>query len=105
MSIAHDFSAENGLMSTSGSPLPIHNQQQHPLHRIADARRRQGLSLRSVARRMGKSAEQVRRTEEPNCDMLVSEMYEWQRALEVPIAELLVDCAGPLSEPETSMSQ
>ena len=31
--------------------------------------------------------------------MLVSELYEWQRALEVPIFELLVDVHAPLSQP------
>jgi hypothetical protein len=31
--------------------------------------------------------------------MLVSELYEWQQALEVPIMDLLVDSDAPLSEP------
>ena len=99
MSIAHNFSSmENGFTGSSETPLPV-NSQQRPLHRIADARRRQGVSLRSVARRLNKSADQVRRLEEPTSDMLVSELYEWQQALEVPIVDLLVDCDAPLSEP------
>ena len=101
MSIAHDFTMDNGFAGspdTTGSPVP-QNGQSRTLHRIADARRRQGVSLRSVARRLNKSAEQVRRLEEPTSDMLVSELYEWQRALEVPIVDLLLDCQAPLSEP------
>jgi transcriptional regulator with XRE-family HTH domain len=101
MSIAHDFTMDNGFAGTpdtTGSPVP-QNGQSRTLHRIAEARRRQGVSLRSVARRLNKSAEQVRRLEEPTSDMLVSELYEWQQALEVPIVDLLLDCQAPLSEP------
>jgi hypothetical protein len=43
--------------------------------------------------------DQVRRQEDPGCDMPLSELYRWQHALEVPITELLVDTESPLSEP------
>ena len=69
------------------------------LHRIADARRQQGVSVRSAARRMGTSMDQVRRQEDPQCDMPLSDLYRWQEALEVPVADLLVDSNTPLSEP------
>jgi transcriptional regulator with XRE-family HTH domain len=98
MSIAHDFGVNEGMMASSGAPVP-RPALGRTLHRIADTRRRQGLSVRSVARRLGKSVDQVRRLEEPTCDMLVSELYEWQQALEVPIVDLLVDSNAPLSEP------
>jgi transcriptional regulator with XRE-family HTH domain len=70
-----------------------------PLHRIADVRRRQGISVRSAARRLRISMNEVRRQEEPANDMLLSELLRWQQALEVPLAELLVETDGPLSEP------
>ena len=99
MSIAHNFSSmDNSFTGSSETPLPG-NSQQRPLHRIAEARCRQGVSLRSVARCLNKSADQVRRLEEPTSDMLVSELYQWQQVLEVPIVDLLVDCDAPLSEP------
>ena len=99
MSIAHNYSNMDATFTGSSQPpLPLSNRMR-PLHRIAETRRRQGVSLRSVARRMNKSAEQVRRLEEPTSDMLVSELYEWQQALEVPICDLLVDSEAPLSEP------
>jgi transcriptional regulator with XRE-family HTH domain len=100
MSIAHNFtsSMENSFTGSTETHVPLTGQAR-PLHRIADARRRQGVSLRSVARRLNKSAEQVRRLEDPSSDMLVSELYEWQQALEVPIMDLLVDNDAPLSEP------
>jgi hypothetical protein len=41
----------------------------------------------------------IRRQEDPKCDMTLSDLYRWQNALEVPIAELLVDIDAPLSEP------
>jgi transcriptional regulator with XRE-family HTH domain len=98
MSIAHDFGVNEDMTAPSGPPVPISGQLPS-LHRIGDTRRRQGLSLRTVARRLGKSVDQVRRLEEPTSDMFLSELYEWQRALEVPIMDLLVDSSAPLSEP------
>ncbi len=104
MSIAPNISMDNGFINSSETPrhqtpVPPSNQGSRQLHRVADARRRQGVSLRSVARRLNKSADQVRRLEEPTSDMLVSELYQWQKALEVPICDLLLDCDAPLSEP------
>jgi hypothetical protein len=97
MSIAHNIPFDT---SFSHVPVPaVPPTTARPLHRIADARRRQNVSVRSAARRMQTSMEQVRRQEDPNCDMLLSDLHRWQRALEVPITELLVDCDAPLSEP------
>src|SRR3990170_2104581 len=67
------------------------------LHQLGAARRRQGLSIRCVAQRLGKTVSEVRDQEEEQADLLVSELYRWQAALEVPIEELL-------SEPEDSLS-
>jgi transcriptional regulator with XRE-family HTH domain len=96
MSIAQDFGMEPGLVPLPGSSVPIPNSQR-PLHRIAETRSRQGLSLRSAARRLGTSTEQIRREENPNFDMPLSELYQWQQALEVPVTELLVENESPLS--------
>lgn len=82
------------------SQLPVSVQNTRPrLHRIADVRRRQGISIRSAARRLHTSMDQVRRQEDPYCDMPLSELYRWQQALEVPVVELLVENDTPLSEP------
>jgi hypothetical protein len=48
---------------------------------------------------MHTSIDQVRRQEEPGCDMLLSELIRWQQALEVPVGDLLVESEAPLSEP------
>src|SRR5215211_8316921 len=67
------------------------------LQKLSSARRRQGLSIRCVAQRLGRTVGEVRAQEDERSDMLVSELYRWQAALEVPIEELL-------AEPEDSLS-
>lgn len=98
MSIADDLNASAEMLGASGSPVTV-STENRPLHRIAEIRSQQGVSLRCAARRMGASLEQVRRQEEASCDMSLSDLYRWQRTLDVPIADLLVDIDAPLSEP------
>jgi transcriptional regulator with XRE-family HTH domain len=86
-------------MASQDAAVPVHHQAgDRALHRIAEVRRRQGVSLRSAARRLSTSMDQVRRQEDPACDMPLSQLYRWQRALEVPVTDLLVDSDAPLSE-------
>jgi transcriptional regulator with XRE-family HTH domain len=98
MNIAQDISFDTTLGHLPVPQLPA-AQAKRPLHRIADVRKRQGVSVRSAARRMHTSIDQVRRQEEPGCDMLLSELLRWQQALDVPVTDLLVDSESPLSEP------
>jgi transcriptional regulator with XRE-family HTH domain len=98
MSIGHEIPLESTLGHLPLPPVPVTSDRK-PLHRIADVRRRQGISVRSAARRMHTSIDQVRRQEEPANDMLLSELFRWQQALDVPLADLLVETDGPLSEP------
>ena len=67
------------------------------LQKLNTARRRQGLSIRCVAQRLGRTVSEVRAQEDERADMLISELYRWQAALEVPIEELL-------EEPEDALS-
>lgn len=67
------------------------------LQKLSSARRRQGLSIRCVAQRLGRTVSEVRAQEDERADLLVSDLYRWQAALEVPIDELL-------HEPEDSLS-
>lgn len=76
-----------------------------PLHRVADVRRRQGVTLRNVARRLGLSLAVVRRQERSDCDLRLSDLHRWQEVLEVPIAELLVESEGQLSGPVLERSR
>lgn len=78
---------------------------QKRMHRIADVRQRQGVTLRNVARRLGIELAVVRRQEEPDCDLRISDVMLWQEVLEVPIAELLVEADGQLSGPVLERSR
>lgn len=62
-------------------------------HRLKDARLQEGVSLRSVAKRMKCPVSKVRAQESGQCDVSISDLYGWQRALKIPMGELL---AGPM---------
>ena len=69
------------------------------LHRISEVRQEQGVSVRSAARRLGLSMQEVRLQEQASEDLRLSQLLRWQQILDVPLAELLNDAAGPLSTP------
>ena len=69
------------------------------LHRLADVRRQEGLTRRTVARRLGVSLREVEEQEDPSFDILLSDLYRWQKAMEVPITELLCEPRCDLSPP------
>ena len=69
------------------------------LHRIAAVRKQQGISSRTAARQLGSDLRKVREQEDENSDLSLSELYDWQRVLDVPIADLLVEPGTPLSQP------
>ena len=75
------------------------------LHRLAAVRRLQGISRRTVARRMNCEVSEIRRQEDETFDLPLSKLYEWQKALEVPIAELLVESEDTLSQPLLQRAQ
>jgi transcriptional regulator with XRE-family HTH domain len=70
-----------------------------PLHRIAEVRLQQGVSLRGVSRRIGVDVRDLKQQELPDSNLTLSELYRWQEALEVPIENLLVDNDASLSSP------
>lgn len=68
-------------------------------HRLRSARLREGMSLRSVARRMNCPVSKVREQESGKSELSVSDLYRWQQALNVPLAELLEVPDASLDEP------
>ena len=74
-------------------------EQKSQMHRINEVRRQQCISLRSAARRMGTDMATVRSQDRESTDLRLSDLYRWQKALEVPIADLLIDPNTPLSRP------
>jgi transcriptional regulator with XRE-family HTH domain len=68
------------------------------LHQLQKVRQREEISLRSAARRLGMSAGEVK-AQEMATDLPISVLHRWAAALEVPIAELLVEPPSELSLP------
>jgi transcriptional regulator with XRE-family HTH domain len=70
-----------------------------PLHRLAKARKQQGLSLRTMARRLHVDLSTVIKQEQETADPLLSTIYAWQKILDVPVVDLLEDDDPRLSGP------
>jgi len=85
------------LQENEESSAPVVPRRMNKLQKLGEARRRQGLSLRCVAQRLGLPISEVRAQEDEQADLLISELYRWQAALEVPIEELLEDPDDTLS--------
>jgi transcriptional regulator with XRE-family HTH domain len=84
-------------------PVPAADAQR--LQRLAQVRRLQGISRRTVARRLNVEIEQVRQQEQATADLPLSTLYAWQKALEVPVSELLVETGDALASPILERSQ
>jgi hypothetical protein len=91
-----DFSPapDDEVASPAADPKQSRTQK---LHKLGAARRRQGLSVRCVAQRLGRTVSEVRAQEAEHADLFISELYRWQTALEVPLEELLNDPQDTLS--------
>ena len=101
MSIVHDSSTGSAMGATFA---PV-GEQKPRLHRIASVRREQGVSLRSASRQMGRTMSTVRSQEEETQDLRISDLIRWQKALRVPLQDLLVDPDPPLSQPVMERAQ
>lgn len=69
------------------------------MHRLREVRRQQGISRRTVARRLNASLSQVKSQETETSDLLLSTLYQWQGVLQVPVVELLIEASDGLSAP------
>lgn len=68
-------------------------------HRLEHVRRQQGVSLRRAARALKIDMQEARRQEQPSTDLRLSDLYAWQRLLDVPLADLLTEGTESLSPP------
>jgi transcriptional regulator with XRE-family HTH domain len=91
----------NGPDGEPSNPAGVlYDLSQHgPPHRLAVVRRQQGISLKNMARRLGIDIATVQQQEQATSDLPLSTIYAWQKVLDVPVAELLVDTNDPLSPP------
>ncbi len=94
-----EYNIELGGFQTPPSVIPPAAAPTRLLHRISEVRQEQGVSVRSAARRLGLSMQEVRTQENPTSDLRLSQLHMWQQVLEVPLADLLLDNEGPLSTP------
>ena len=97
MAIAPDHLACLGLVGRP--PSPPEPQPSRALHRVAEVRREQGVSLRSAARHLGTDVSTVRHQENPYTDLCLSQLMRWQQLLDVPLSDLLVEPGTTLSQP------
>ncbi|MGA2064285.1 MAG: helix-turn-helix transcriptional regulator [Thermoguttaceae bacterium] len=86
-----------GELRLSGSP--------RALHRLATVRRLQGISRHTLARRMHVEVSDVSRQEDETSDLPLSKLYAWQKALDVPVAELLIESEDTLAQPLLQRAQ
>jgi len=97
--------AEADLSSVCGGGSSRSARSRNALHRIAEVREQQGVTLRNVARRLRLPLTVVRRQEQADCDLRLSDLLRWQEVLEVPVADLLVEGEGQLSGPVLARSR
>lgn len=62
-----------------------------PFHRVQEVRAQQGISIRSMSRRLGIDAKTYRALEDPSNDLRLSDLSKIQQAMDVPMSDLLVD--------------
>lgn len=119
MSVADNYPTLGAdYMAPSPSVLPINavptdtvvndgagSDRNRPLHRLSEVRQQQGISVRSAARRMGVPMSQVRKEEEPLSNLSLADIVRWQKALEVPLIDLLIDEDSPISSPVISRAR
>jgi len=92
----------SGLGNPDGVELPAGKRA---LQRLGAVRRLQGITRRTVARHLNVDVSEIRLQERETADMSLSRLYEWRKVLDVPIAELLVECDDPLSTPVLKRAQ
>ena len=94
-----DRKSETQTQSSAQVPKSGVPYTDHAVHRVAEVRRQQGVSLRTVARHLKKDLATIRNQEKETTDLRLTELSEWQRVLDVPLVDLLVDSGSPLSRP------
>ncbi len=75
------------------------------LHRLEEVRRQQGVSRRTLARRLDTDVSEIKREADQQSDIPLSRLYQWQEILEVPLVDLLVESEEPLSAPVLRRAQ
>ena len=83
--------------SQNGTRVGGRARSDQQLHRLATVRRQEGVSRRTIARRLGIGLREVQAQEEESADLPLSMLYRWREILNVPITELLEESDGEMS--------
>jgi transcriptional regulator with XRE-family HTH domain len=102
MSLADLSVPDSGVTDEEPIEMPMNDR---PLHRLAEIRRRQGITRRTIARRLNTDIGTIKSQERPDADVPLSTLYAWQEVLDVPVSELLVETDEPLSTPVLKRAQ
>ncbi len=94
-----DMPGANSVHSPMISNNGDESQKNTVLHRIRKVRLQQGVSLRSAARQMGSDIRSLRLQEQESTDLRLSDLHKWQKALDVPLTDLVEETDEPLSRP------
>lgn len=93
------------LASDTGQAVPVPSVPvRRRLHRLAEVRQQEGVTRRGIARRLGRSPEEILQQEQDS-DILLSTLFAWQQALDVPVTELLAEGETTLSTPVLKRAQ
>lgn len=107
-SFEQDVLESSSIQKKYAAELPSDSSTPHErttYHRIAEVRAEQGVSLRSVSRRTGIEVRILKQQEDPYTNLTIQELQVWQRALDVPLSDLLVDNNNRLSQPVQQRAQ
>jgi transcriptional regulator with XRE-family HTH domain len=89
------------LVSSSQDETPVDGRARSSrrLHRLRAVRLQEGVSRRTIARRLGIGLREVQAQEQESADLPLSALYRWREILNVPISQLLEEDVGELSSP------
>lgn len=105
MTMPTDVIAAGPEIQESAGKKKAETEQSPQMHRIRTVRLQQGTSLRSVARQSGVDIRQLRLQEQESADVRLSDLHRWQKALDVPLTELIVEPDSTLSPPVMERAQ
>jgi hypothetical protein len=94
---SHELNGSGVAGPEKNNGLEVAESKPKKLHQLGAARRRQGISVRCIAHRLGRTVNEVRAQEDESADIMLSELYSWQQALDVPLEELLCEPKDCLS--------
>lgn len=94
------YCEKNGSWNSAAGSRRMHVDPTGPrLHRIAEVMEEECLSARAAALRMNVTASQAQSEAQPTSDLLLSTLYRWQAALNVPLVDMLREPGSQLSPP------